>query len=130
MKVKGLGNNSDCKLKLDITLPTDFSVELTFSELSGYTIKLQSEGLATEGNGTGRRYYMVLGSGSGANTNENANFQVGDKIKFISQGSNVSVYVNGTLKRTISRNSTYAGFEIWSYSSRTSRVKDLIIDAL
>ena len=126
MQVKGKGNNSDCKLKLDITFPSNFSVELTFSEVSGYTVKPQAEGLATESDSS-KLYYMQLGGGY---IYDSATYQNNDKVKFVAEGSDVSIYKNGTLKRTVSRNSTYSGFEIWSYASRTSRVKDLVIKKL
>ena len=127
MLVQGLGASRDSKLHLDITYPNDYEVELTVVEgNNNYTAKLQTEGVAIESMGN-ILYFMTLG---GSNNRENGKLNLNDKIKFVAQGTDVKLYLNNVLKRTVTRNNSYSGFEVWGYESRSIKIKDLTIKEL
>lgn len=127
MFIQGLGASRDSKLHLDITYPNDYEVELTVVEgNNNYTAKLQTEGVATESSGN-ILYFITLG---GSYNGENGKLNTNDKVKFVAQGTDVKLYLNNVLKRTVTRNSSYSGFEVWGYESRSIKIKDLTIKEL
>lgn len=132
MKILGTGGDAYIQ-NTDITLPTNYSAEMTITGMSsptGYVTDICFEDLFFQSgeNGMARRI-----SASTSNIASNyGRFAVGDVIKVVRDGNakTIKLYYNDVLKCTFNNINTTGKQQFKTYNGRYTTVKDLIIEQL
>jgi hypothetical protein len=124
-------SNTDAYYKMNTGFPLNFIVECKITDIlrvSGYMGEVMVNGICLQNNNN--ELYLYDTSNWGGHSTYAGTISINDIVKFVCDGSNVSVYLNNNLIGTKTKNSNYNGFYIKGCCNRGITVKDIKIKPL